>query len=107
MDTFERLAQQIDDLGDILCVPGVAEAIEKAGKEKSAVRQRGMILHCAALCARKAPDVVCRILADEGGKTADEVRQLPEGELTAGIMRIMNTMIVPFVASASRQETKP
>lgn len=107
MDKFEKLAQLIEDLGEILCVPGVAEALEKAGKEKNPVRQRGMMLRCTAMCAQKAPDVVCRLLASDLDKPVEEVQAMPENELMGGMMRLMNTVIAPFIFSASKQETKP
>lgn len=107
MDKFEKLAQQIDDLGALLCVPGVAEAIEKAGAEKNDVRKRGLMLRCTAMCAQKAPDVVQRVLENDLGKTAEEVQAMSEGELSAGLMRVMNTVIAPFIFSASKQGKNP
>lgn len=106
MDKFEKLAQQIDDIGEVLCVPGVAEALEEISEEKNVIRQRGKLLRCTADCVRNAHDAVCRIMAIDGEKTLEEVEAMSDMELTSGFMRVMNTVLVPFVSFDGTAEKK-
>lgn len=106
MDKFEKLAQQIDDIGEVLCNPDVSALIEAANEEKTSLKRSGLMLKIAAACMRACPDAVKRLAIADSGKTEEEFAAMSEGETMNQMIATIRNIVVPFFRSSEPQEKK-
>lgn len=106
MDKFEKLAQQIDDIGEVLCNPEIAEMIATLNEAKTPMKRSGLMLKVAAKCMSACPEAVKRLAIADSGKTEKEFADMDEGEMMNQVVATVRNIVIPFFRSSAQPEQK-
>lgn len=108
MDKFEKLAMQLESIGDVLDIPEVHKGVERITKEDPKEDKRAAIVFkMVGAAMRKKPEAMKFLAALEKDIDPDKVDELEENELIPALMSAFGHSIVPFFAQRKRQEETP
>jgi len=108
MEKFEKLAMQLESIGDVLDIPEVHRGVERITKEEPKDdRRAAIVFKMVGAAMRKKPEAMKFLAALEKDIEPDEVDGLEENELIPALMSAFSHSIVPFFAQRKQPEEIP
>lgn len=108
MEKFEKLAMQLESIGEVLDIPEVHKGVERITKEEPQDDQRAAIVFkMIGVAMRKKPAAMKFLAALEKDVDPEKLEEMDETELIPALMSAFSHSVVPFFAQKKRQEEKP
>ncbi len=108
MDKFERLAMQLESIGEVLDIPEVHKGVERIAREEPKDdKLAAIVFKTVGAAMRKKPDAMKFLAALEKGIEPDRMDELEENELIPALMGAFSHSIVPFFAQRKQPEETP
>lgn len=108
MEKFEKLALQLESIGEVLDIPEVHKGVERIIKEDPKDDQRAAIVFkMIGVAMRKKPDAMKFLAALEKDTEPEKLEGMDDAELLSLLMNAFGHSIVPFFAQKKQQEEKP
>ena len=101
-----KLALQLELVGEMLEIDGMNELFEKFQAGISTVKFNAVVIQTGALLMKERPDTADKLIAMARDITTEEVEKLDDGEYGNALKQAITQEVIGFFASSQRTDGK-